>query len=326
MRTQGLTLILTMFLLCNCKKPEGPKPPAPGPLTGTVIFLGDNLTHYGRFISHLDAVFAEKKLANIPELINLGLPLETCTGFSEPDRLFPRPNIHDRLDRALELTNANMVFVCYGTNDGIFSPFSEERFAAYKTGINSIIEKVQARGSKIILMTPPPFDPENLRPVNGLRSADSPKYTNREVYELYDTEVLAKYSDWILQQQSRVDFVVDLRTPLLSYLQQKRISSPQYTFRNGGFGIDNDGHTVVAKAILSALGESSALVDKQKWQDFTRSIKQQQILHPAWLTHVGNTLPDREPGLPLDEARKVAAKVVVEFKNNSPEKIQEIPK
>ena len=34
----------------------------------------------------------------------------------------------------------------------------EERFAAYRSGINEIIAKVHASGAKLVLMTPPAFD------------------------------------------------------------------------------------------------------------------------------------------------------------------------
>src|SRR5262245_48224715 len=84
-----------------------------------VVFLGDSNTAAGKFIAYLDAYlctrFPEKRF----ELINLGLLSETVTGLSEPDHPFPRPNVHDRIDRALELSRPDVVVICYGMNDGI---------------------------------------------------------------------------------------------------------------------------------------------------------------------------------------------------------------
>src|SRR5689334_18928170 len=128
-----------------------------------VVFLGDSNTAAGKFIAYLDAYlctrFPEKRF----ELINLGLPSETVTGLSEPDHPFPRPNVHDRIDRALELTKPDVVVICYGMNDGIYSPFSEERFKKYQDGILKLVAKVEKAGAKAVLMTPPPFDPKPLK-------------------------------------------------------------------------------------------------------------------------------------------------------------------
>ena len=89
---------------------------------------------------------AAARLEPRPELINLGLPSETCSGLSEPDHPFPRPNVHERLDRVLQQTQPDVVVVCYGMNDGIYYPFSDDRLAAYQAGIRRIIEKAKSAG------------------------------------------------------------------------------------------------------------------------------------------------------------------------------------
>ena len=40
---------------------------------------------------------------------------------------FPRPDLHERLDRALPKTKPDLVFACYGMNDGIYLPLDEAR-------------------------------------------------------------------------------------------------------------------------------------------------------------------------------------------------------
>ena len=69
-----------------------------------VVFLGDSITHAGGFIVYLEAELIARGLEPRPEMINLGLPSETCSGLSEPIHPFPRPNVHERLDRALART------------------------------------------------------------------------------------------------------------------------------------------------------------------------------------------------------------------------------
>ncbi len=96
-----------------------------------ILFLGDSITHAGGYISIIEARLIANGVESRPESINLGLPSETCSGLSEPDHPFPRPDVHERLDRALAAAKADLVVACYGMNDGIYYPFSEERFAAY---------------------------------------------------------------------------------------------------------------------------------------------------------------------------------------------------
>lgn len=242
----------------------------------------------------------------MPTLINLGLPSETCTGLSEPDHPFPRPNVHDRIDDALAEVKPDLVFACYGMNDGIYHPFSEERFAAYQAGIEAIIEKVHAAGAKLILMTPPPFDPEPLRAKGKLKPAGEDKYAWFEIYEDYDTEVLAQYAGWILQQRDRVEGVIDLRSPILAYTVEKRQADPEFTLSNDGVHANAEGHRVMSRAILEAFGEDSAAVDSLDPEARALTGIRQLVLHNAWLSHVGHTRPGMPPGLPLGIARIVA--------------------
>ena len=66
-----------------------------------------------------------------------GLPSETVSGLSEPGHAggaFPRPDLHERLERVLEQTRPDLIVACYGMNDGIYHPFTEARFEKYQAG------------------------------------------------------------------------------------------------------------------------------------------------------------------------------------------------
>src|SRR5437667_12345012 len=92
-----------------------------------IVFLGDSNTYAGKFITYLDAYLCTRFPDQRFELINLGLPSETVSGLSEADHPYPRPNVHERVDRVFELTKPDVLVICSGMNDGIYSPFSEER-------------------------------------------------------------------------------------------------------------------------------------------------------------------------------------------------------
>ncbi len=276
------------------------------PLEGTVLFLGDSITHSGHYVSDIEAVLLEAGAdPERFELINLGLPSEGVTGLSEPAHPFPRPNVHERLDRALAKVKPDVVFACYGMNDGIYYPFGEDRFAAYQAGMSKLIEKVKATGAPLILITPPPFDPEPLRSQGKVKGAGAESYSWMEIYENYDTEVLAKYSEWVLAQADRVAGVIDARTPVLDYVADKRKTDPDFTLSNDGVHLNEEGHRVLAKAILAALGRDPEGVERLDREMRKRIHADQVVMHNAWISHVGHQRPGTRPGLPLGIARAV---------------------
>ena len=85
-----------------------------------ILFLGDSITNSGQYVGYIETQLRLQGLNPMPEFINLGLPSETCSGLSEPDHPFPRPDVHERLDRALAKIKPDVVFACYGMNDGIY--------------------------------------------------------------------------------------------------------------------------------------------------------------------------------------------------------------
>jgi lysophospholipase L1-like esterase len=266
-----------------------------------IVFLGDSNTHAGQFIVQIEATLLDT-FGKAPEIINLGLGSETCCGLSEPIHPFPRPTVLERLDRVLDKTKPDIVFACYGMNDGIYHPFDEARFAAYQAGINTIIEKVNASGAKLILMTPPPFDPLPYRLAGKLVPADGDEFSWKTIYEHYDANVIKVYADWVMTQRNKVAAVVDTHTPLTDYLMEKRKTDPEFAFSNDGVHFDNNGHKAFAQSCLKAVGFDDRLSDKEKLLSHVQ--KRQAISHPAWLSEVGHLRPGVKAGLPIDQAEE----------------------
>ena len=264
-----------------------------------VLFLGDSITHAGHYISLIETQLLLRGDGPVPELINLGLPSETASGLSEPDHPFPRPNVHERLERALTKLKPDVVVACYGMNDGIYYPFSEERFDIYQKGINQLIEKVHTAGAELILMTPPPFDPLPLRKQGKLLPDGQDKYAWFSIYEDYD-DVLKKYAVWIMQQKDRVEMVIDLHTPVNDYVSEKRQTEPEFTMSGDGVHVNEEGHSVLAKTILRAWEIPEIDLQDKPLEELVH--RKQSLLHDAYLSHVGHKRPGMKDGLPLDEA------------------------
>lgn len=277
------------------------------PSKGRVVILGDSNTYAAHYVNLLEASILTQAPDVHLEILNLGLPSETTSGLSEPEHPFPRPTVHERLDRVLAKTHPDVVVACYGMNDGIYYPQSEERFAAFKAGINLLIEKVHQSGTKLYLLTPPPFDPVPQQRKAALRPKGADKYAWFSIYEDYDS-VLADYSAWILSlQDDRITRIIDIRSPMLAYLNLKRQTEPDFVMSGDGVHFNEVGHSIIARALLREWGfDPDAAVDPE----VQKLVSQRQtLLRDAWLSHCGYIRPNTRAGLPLEEAQAKAAEL-----------------
>jgi lysophospholipase L1-like esterase len=224
-----------------------------------IVFLGDSNTYAGKYIAYLDAYLCTRFPDKRFELINLGLPSETVSGLSEPDHPYPRPNVHSRVDNALELAKPHVVVICYGMNDGIYYPFSEERFKKYQQGIDKLIARVEKSGATAMLMSPAPFDASALKGKVQPKGAD--KYSWLRPYEKYDEEVLTKYSDWLLTFSEKRYIVIDAHAALLKHLDSMRKEDPAYRVSGDGIHPNANGHLVIALEILKEWRAPTALTN-----------------------------------------------------------------
>lgn len=299
------SLVLTILLL---NQPAAADVPIPFPLKAKrILFLGDSITHSGGYVAWLETQCRLYDVSPVPEFINVGLSSETCTGLTEPDHPFPRPDVHERLDRALKQVKPDVVVACYGMNDGIYYPFSQERFHTYQDGINRLIKKVHATGAKLILMTPPPFDAVPLKSKKGkLKPAGEKTYAYFAIYENYDKEVIARYARWIMQQKDRVEMVIDLHTPITNHLAQQRKANAKYTLAPDGVHPNPLGQRILGETIQLAWGMPYVIESEPGLLDLMN--RRMRVLHDAWLSAVGHKRPGVKKGLPLADANKQAAR------------------
>ena len=78
------------------------------------------------FCANIETWFVTRYPERQIEFINAGLPTETVSGLSEEGHAggsFPRPDLHERLERVLPATRPDVVIACYGMNDGIYLPY-----------------------------------------------------------------------------------------------------------------------------------------------------------------------------------------------------------
>lgn len=287
-----------------------------------IVFLGDSITDDGTYIAQMNVHFRRYMPEADLEMINLGVGSETISGLSEPDHPFPRPCLHDRLDRILELSQPEWVIVCYGMNDAIFHPFSADRFLAYKEGLLKLVRKIKAVGAKVIILTPPPYDSKSAatQPVN-LQPEGMAPYSYMTPFKDYSS-VLAQYGEWILNEGKEIaDLVIDLYGPLSEHIRTKRENNPEFAYGDG-IHPDEEGHWIIAKTILGKLFHLVLVRAPAYWNNPSEATLyrilsgEQEVLHAAWKEHVGHSNPGKAAALPLREAQGAAAHIREQFNMN----------
>lgn len=267
--------------------------------TKRIVFLGNSITYNGKFVSYLDAYLSLKYPEKNLEIINVGLPSETVSGLSEvghADGKFPRPDLWERLDRVLKQLEPDLVIANYGMNDGIYLPFDEERFEAFKKGIAWMHQTVESSGAEIIHVTPPIYDERK-----------GAAYAN----------VLDIYSDWLVSLRYTQNWnVIDLHWPMRRELEEKRSINPDFAFANDGIHPDESGHFLMAKILLTGIGENvkDARTMEELLSPFPKGMQvfslieqRQEIQKLAWLSATGHLRPGIPKGLSLEEAQEIVA-------------------
>ncbi|NME68718.1 SGNH/GDSL hydrolase family protein [Flammeovirga aprica] len=271
-----------------------------------VVFLGNSITYAGSYISYFETYFRLNYPNRTIEFINVGLPSETVTGLSEEGHAngeFPRPDLHERLQRVLDQLKPDLVFACYGMNDGIYLPYDDQRFAKYKEGMEWLHEEVIKSGAEIIHLTPAIYDP-----IKG------------EAY----ANVLDLYADWVLSKQYTADWkVIDIHFPMKKYLEEKRVEDPQFVLADDGVHPNREGHWVMALPLIkkyNLLNQKNTIVPYQEPQEllkiasvFTLVDQRQKLMKDAWLNQTGHLRPKMKKGLSIEKADKKARKIQIEI-------------
>ena len=266
-----------------------------------IVFFGDSITYGGEYVVFFERWLTVNHPELNPEVLNQGIPSETVSGLSEPGHLrhgFPRPDLRERLDRALKALTPDLVIACYGINCGIYMPLEEERFAKYKEGVQRLKNEVEAQGGKIIFMTPPVYDKPN------------PKFD-------YD-EVMATYAKWLVSKRKDGWKVIDPHTVMKKSLAKKREKDPKFKYSRDGVHPGGEGHELMAQQIIDFFAVKPPLKNPHPnaYGRVMMFLRERMLAkRDAWLTEIGHKRPMRK-GKPLAEADKVAAENTKLIKQN----------
>ncbi|MFI3206839.1 MAG: GDSL-type esterase/lipase family protein [Clostridia bacterium] len=202
-----------------------------------VLFIGDSITHDGRFVSFINAYFMLKKTDEY-KIFNAGIPGENLTGLVEPYHRFkPRPCAMHRVTAVMEEVKPDLVIVSYGMNDGIYKDFDEEVFTAFKNAMIEFIDKIHEYNAKVVVLTPTPYFLDVAREVEEKHSRN------------YD-KVLEIYSDFIMNDlKNSTEQTVDMRSDMIKRMDERIAEDKDFSIREP-IHPDFDGHIIMARTIL----------------------------------------------------------------------------
>jgi len=269
-----------------------------------VVFIGDSITQHGEYVDWVESWLLTHHPKNHYNILRVGLSAETASGLSEAAAKSPRPDVNERLQRVLQALEPELLFVCYGMNDGLYRPLSDGRFAAFRQGIESVIQQAKQTGCKVVLLTPPPFDAKAPNMIERVIEGPDAAYSYRTPHAGYD-HVLHTYAQWELTLADQVDAIINLHGPMNASINQQRAQNPDFYLSKDGVHPGSEGHALMGRLVITGLGFDRPERDP-KPQIFTLVRERNQLLSRAWVENIGHLKPNKLKALPLQEAKTKA--------------------
>jgi len=301
-----MTALMTALLALPAAAAEPATPRAAVEAAKRVLVLGDSITHAGGWVADLAAWMEYQGFD--AAVINGGLSSETVSGLSEESHAggqFPRPDLHERLDRVLRLVRPDVVMACYGMNCGIYQPLAEGRFARFKAGTERLHAAAEQAGATIIHLTPPVY--------GGPPGKPGPAGDTD-----YDA-VLTAYSEWLVSKRADGWLVIDVHGPMLRALEERRKQDPTFAFAADSVHPGDEGEWQIARAVIAGLGDDAAAAAPdlpEMLVGFLPDVtKRMQLLRDAYLAAAGHLRPGVQPGLPVAEAEAKASLITASLRD-----------
>ncbi len=277
----------------------------------TWLFLGDSNTYSGGYVAILDAWIQANAgdQPATPRLLNLGMSSETASGLSEVDHPFKRPCVHERLDKVLAMLKPQLVFICYGMNDGIYQPPSPENLGAYQAGMLLLAKKIKQSGAKLVCLTPPIFEAGPVAAKGKLGPSPEGRFAYFAPFELYD-QTLQQQADWCLQNQLQADLVIDIHQLLAQEKATRVAADPSFSFSGDGVHFGDEAHGLIAEHVLRQLHAPSSLLENYPTaMQIAAARKRMQLRRDAYLSATGKNRPGLPAGFPVWYAEQLVERI-----------------
>lgn len=216
-----------------------------------VVFFGDSITASGQYTVYLEAFLRTRFPDTKWAFINSGKSSETLSGLSEQDHPGRRRNAMDRFANDVALYSPTLVIACFGINDGIYHPYSDQRFRAFTNGVRNLKERVSTETkATLILCTPPIYDPIEFIENDDKRPEET--YGYKMPYSGYD-QVMSRYASWVRTVSDPRVTIADVYRRMRDHLDYRRKQNPNFRLQGDGIHPNETGHLLMSLAIIDAL-------------------------------------------------------------------------
>ena len=274
-----------------------------------IVFLGDSITQGGDYVTDVECWLLAHGIQ--VEVLNLGLGSETASDLTPEENAghlkahgFGRPFVSERLARALAATKPDLLFACYGMNDGGSLPPDETGTKRFADAVTHLRETALKAGVKRVVICTPPVE-------------DAKGNATKKFHD----ENLTRYTTWLLTKRADGWNVVDIHTPMRFALDAGRAKNPAFEFAKDGVHPGREGHWLMAREILTqTFGAKLDGVASAEELFPARGAEIRKLVHDrmvllfnSWMTQIGHQRPGvaggpgAKPGLPLAEANAKAA-------------------
>ncbi len=265
-----------------------------------VAILGDSIAYGGRWPTLVESALRSTPSFADAVIVNFGLSSETVSGLSEKGHAggkFPRPCLHERLERILQEFKPTHVLACYGMNDGIYLPLDDTRQKAFQDGMGRLKDAVEKRGGTFVAITA------------ALHDADHPSQDPQR----YDV-VLDAQAAWLLSQKGWQ--VIDIRPDLRTAIAEAKQKNPSFVFAGDKVHPGPQGHDFIATSIVNQLWSLWKLPGTPvmaEGEALNILSQRNALLKHAWLTKTRHIRPGVPAGLPLPQAEEQSEKLLLDY-------------
>ena len=257
---------------------------------GRIAILGDSIANAGPWANEVENALKADKKFEACEIVNFAVPSETVAGLSEYGHAggrFPRPCLHECLDRVLQMYRPQLILACYGMNDGLMQAFDKARFQAYQEGNIRLKKAADAAKAEIVFITPPLF--------RGY-SAEQAEYD----------AVLDKYAEWLVSKRKDGWKVIDIRPGLRKLIAREKAGNPGFRYSGDGVHPGPEGHHMIAREVLAGLVPEIGLAPEVAEKDHRPTpdtMKKHEKVRNEWLVKTGHARPEI-PGYDPEMAKR----------------------
>ena len=234
-----------------------------------MVFLGDSITEQRTYTRYVMNYFTLRYPGAAISFRNAGWSGDTAPGGL------------NRLQRDVLSLKPNVVSICFGMNDGGYSPFDQGRFDNYMRGMTGLVANLKGQGVTVVLLTPGCIDPDK-RKEGNVYNETLTRYA-KAVLDLAATEKLASF---------------DLNALMLDVQTRAKAETPAFTMIPDSVHPSPPGQLVMAYALLRALNcaeQASGLAidaSKQECKPDRCSVKDLKVMpEQVTFTRTDEALP-----------------------------------